>query len=111
MALKATLFKVQLVNYGARAADIWWQQNRDKLARQSNLAVMDIPAEQVQALAGLAERSMDLQCTIDGGQAWVASERSSVEVTPPGVSARAVDRRWCQAGFSGRQCRHPSSRA
>jgi len=43
---------------------------------------MDIPAEQVQALAGLAERSMDLQCTIDGGQAWVASERSSVEVTP-----------------------------
>ena len=82
MALKATLFKVQLVNYGGRAADIWWQQNGDKLARLSNLAVMDIPAEQVRALVGLVERSMDLQCTIDGGQAWVASERASVEVTP-----------------------------
>ena len=111
MALKATLFKVQLVNYGARAADIWWQQNRDKLARQSNLSVMDIPAEQVQALAGLAERSMDLQCTIDGGRRGSQASVPASRLPPPGVSARAVDRRWCQAGFSGRQCRHPSSRA
>ena len=74
--------EVVVVNYGGRAADIWWQQNGDKLARLSNLAVMDIPADQVKALAGLVERSMDLQCTIDGGQAWVASERASVEVTP-----------------------------
>lgn len=71
-----------MVNYGGRAADIWWQQNEDKLVRLSNLVVMDIPAEQVRSLAGLADRSMDLQCTIDGGQAWVASERASVEVTP-----------------------------
>ncbi len=74
--------EVLVVNYGGRAAELWWQQIGDKLARLSNLAVMDIPSDQVRALTGLAERTMDLHCTIDGGHAWLGSARASLEITP-----------------------------
>jgi len=37
---------------------------------------------QVQALTDLVERSMDLQCTIDGGQVWISIGESTVELTP-----------------------------
>jgi uncharacterized protein YaeQ len=106
MALKATVFKAQLqisdldrryyethaltiarypselVSYGGRSADIWWQQNAAGLRRLSNLSVIDIPADQVAALTGLVERGMDLQCTLDSGHAWIGSPSASVEVTP-----------------------------
>jgi uncharacterized protein YaeQ len=73
---------VVVVSYGGRSADIWWQQNADKLERLSNLSVIDIPADQVAALTGLVERGMDLQCTLDGGHIWIGSPSASVEVTP-----------------------------
>jgi uncharacterized protein YaeQ len=71
-----------VVSYGGRSADIWWRQNAPRLERLSNLAVIDIPADQVQALTGLVGRGMDLQCTIDGGHVWIASPDASVEITP-----------------------------
>lgn len=74
--------EVVVVSYSGRSADVWWEQIGEKLARLPNLAVMDIPAHQVRVLARLAQRNMDLQCTIDGGQIWIASERAGAEVTP-----------------------------
>lgn len=74
--------EVVLVNYGGRAADIWWQQNAGRLAQLSNLTVMDIPAEQVRALTALVARTMELQCTIEDAHAWLGSDRASVEITP-----------------------------
>lgn len=73
---------VVVISYGGRSADIWWQQNADKLERLSNLSVIDIPADQVAALTGLVERGMDLQCTLDGGHIWIGSPSASIEVTP-----------------------------
>ena len=74
--------EVVVVGYGGRSADIWWRQNAPRLERLSNLAVIDIPGDQVQALTGLVGRGMDLQCTIDGGHVWIGSPDASVEVTP-----------------------------
>jgi len=48
----------------SHAADIWWRGIETKLTRLSNLSVWRIPAEQSQELAQLAQRTMQLQATI-----------------------------------------------
>ena len=74
--------EVVVINYGGRAADIWWQQNARALARLDNLRVLDLPAEGVRELAGLAARNMALQCTIDGGDVWIGNTGHSASLTP-----------------------------
>jgi len=66
----------------SHAALIWWAGVQAKLARLSNLAVWHLPAEQSQALARLAARSMSLQVTVQEGQVWVGDAQTSVEVHP-----------------------------
>jgi uncharacterized protein YaeQ len=74
--------KVMVVGYGGRAVDVWWSQNRDRLERQTNLTVINLQVAGTQALAALAGRSMDLQCTIQDGQVWVANGEESVLIEP-----------------------------
>lgn len=61
-------------------AHIWWNQTGSRIERAKNLAVIQVPAEASQALAALAERSMQLQCTIQDGQIWMTSGDKSVEI-------------------------------
>ena len=55
---------VLVYSYGGRAAQLWWQQVSDKLARSNKLTVIDLPQAGTRALAGLAARNMQLQFTI-----------------------------------------------
>ena len=73
--------RVVIVSYG-RAADIWWQGVRDKLARQDKLTVLNLPADAAPALATLTARSMRLQFTIQDGQVWVTDGERTVQVEP-----------------------------
>lgn len=73
--------QVVVISYG-RAADIWWNQNRAKLARLSNLTVISLPVAGTQALAALASRTMQLQCTIQEGQAWMTGESGEAQIEP-----------------------------
>lgn len=66
--------------YGGRVADIWWEQSHSKLDRVQNLGVIRLPAETTQALAGLARRTMRLNCTIQDGQVWLADQNSTLLV-------------------------------
>ncbi|MDB6137615.1 MAG: hypothetical protein JWO94_687 [Verrucomicrobiaceae bacterium] len=59
----------------------WWGKAAPKLARTSNLTVWQIPAEQSQQLAALAERGMNVQITIQDGMMYVEAGGQSVEVT------------------------------
>ena len=61
---------------------MWWAGLSGKVARLSNLAVWQWPADQSQALAGMAQRSMQLQVTVQDGQLWVGDGRQSVELQP-----------------------------
>ena len=74
--------KVVIVSYGSRSADVWWEQNRDKLTRLENLAVYRVPYETSQALGAMAERTMRLQCTVQDGQVWITNSRETVHVEP-----------------------------
>ena len=74
--------KVFVYSYGGHAAELWWQQVGDKLARSHNLTVIVLPQAGTRALAGLAARNMQLQVTIQDGQVWVADDRESVQLDP-----------------------------
>lgn len=74
--------QVVVLSYGGRGADIWWQQNAAKLQGQKNLRVLSLSPADGAALAGLAERTMRLQCTIQEGVVWLGGEGEYVEVAP-----------------------------
>ena len=66
--------------YGGRVADMWFAQNSTQFERQKNLAIINLPVESTKALAKLAQRSMNLQCTIQDGQVWLSDGETSVQV-------------------------------
>ncbi len=49
------------------AAEIWWRGIETKLSRLEKLEVWRVPAAEAQGLAALAQRSMQLQATIQEG--------------------------------------------
>ena len=73
--------RVTIYCYGS-AADIWWAGIRNKLTRLQNLSVWQIPAAQAQALAALAQRSMQWQLTVQDGHTWLSSGDQSLELLP-----------------------------
>jgi uncharacterized protein YaeQ len=80
--------QVVVISYG-RAAPIWWNENRDKLQRLENLTVLNLPPEATQALAALASRTMQLQCTLQEGHAMVTSEAGMIAIEPAILHGRA----------------------
>jgi len=74
--------KVVVISYGGRAADIWWRENAEKLATQSNLRVLALSSGEGQALARLVARTMRLQCTVQDGVIWLGNETQHIELRP-----------------------------
>ncbi len=74
--------EVVVISYAGRGSELWWQQNKANFERLRNLRALDLDPAEVQALTELVERSMDLQCTIDGGQIWIGTGSTTVELTP-----------------------------
>ncbi len=73
---------VCLYIYGGRNAELWWSRNSTSLQRHNNLTVIEIPEESSQELATMAQRSMQLQCTLQDGEVWVNCDDQSLSVTP-----------------------------
>lgn len=72
--------QVFIYSYGGRVADRWWDQCRSKLERIKNLSVINLPPQTSQAIARQAQRNMQLNCTIQEGQIWLADKNESVQV-------------------------------
>ncbi len=66
--------------YGGRVADMWLAQNSSQFARLTNLTIINLPVESTRAIAKLAQRNMQLQCTIQDGQVWLSDGNESVQV-------------------------------
>jgi len=66
--------------YGGRVAEMWFEQNKAKFERQKNLCIINIPLASSKELAKLAQRNMNLQCTIQDEQVWLSNGDTSVEV-------------------------------
>ena len=64
------------------AAEVWWRGIESKLTRLDKLQVWRLPADGTQALAALAERSMQLQATVQDGAITLGSANGSVHLEP-----------------------------
>ncbi|HYD95968.1 MAG TPA: YaeQ family protein [Noviherbaspirillum sp.] len=79
--LKACGRAAEVVVYSySSASQVWWNQIAGKLARARNLRVVNLPASASQALAALANRTMQLQCTVQEGQVWLSSGDQTVHL-------------------------------
>lgn len=74
--------EVVLVNYGGRATDVWWEQNKNALTRMDKLTVLRLPDEAGEALTALANRTMRLQCTVQDGQVWITDGQHTAHIEP-----------------------------
>jgi uncharacterized protein YaeQ len=72
--------QVCVYTYGGRIAEQWWEENRAKLARLSNLAVINLPPDASRVLTQLAQRTMRVQCAIQEGQIWIGDGNGSVPI-------------------------------
>jgi uncharacterized protein YaeQ len=68
---------VMVYSYSA-TSHIWFKQLATKLDRAKNLSVMNIPAEASAQLQALAQRNMQLQCTIQDGQIYLTDSVTTV---------------------------------
>ena len=73
--------RVSVYSFSA-STSTWWSGIATKLTRARNLTVWQIPAEQSAALSALAQRSMELQVTVQDGAIWVGDGTRSLEVAP-----------------------------
>jgi uncharacterized protein YaeQ len=64
----------------AQSTPVWWAGVKNKLTRTTRLEVWQLPADQSQALAALAQRSMQLQVQVQDGTVWCSSGEASVEL-------------------------------
>ncbi|MRV72190.1 hypothetical protein GJ700_10735 [Duganella sp. FT92W] len=79
--LKAAGRSEQVVVYSYSATShVWWKPLANKIDRAKNVSVVNIPAEASAALEKMAQRSMQLQCTIQDGQIWLTDGTETVLV-------------------------------
>ncbi|MGE5863773.1 MAG: YaeQ family protein [Rhizobacter sp.] len=66
----------------ASSTPVWWSGIATKITRARNLTIWQVPPDQSQALAELAQRTMQLQVTVQDGTVWIGDGQRSVEITP-----------------------------
>jgi uncharacterized protein YaeQ len=71
--------KVIIYSYSSNSS-IWWGQIGSRIERAKNLTVFNLPSATSLALAQLAQRSMQLQCTIQDGQIWITGNDETVQI-------------------------------
>ena len=64
------------------AAEVWWRGMESKLSRPQNLRVYRVPTLASQALIPLAQRSMQLQATIQEGVLTLGDAGTTVDIEP-----------------------------
>lgn len=70
---------VKVYCFNTKAAT-WWKQGQNKLAAL-NASIYRFDWEEIQALAALVQRTMDMSITISGDSAYVATDQGECEVS------------------------------
>jgi len=72
--------QVSIYCYSGHGAEIWWQQIEAQLQRFDHLRVFNLDASAMEALANLANRSMDLSAFIQDQGLTVSDGENSVSI-------------------------------
>ncbi len=67
--------------YGDRAAPVWFEQNKTVIRRFDNLHIISVSDESVEAMAGIVERTMTLQCLMQDGAVMLSHSQGSMDIT------------------------------
>ncbi len=70
---------VKVYSFNSKS-DVWWAQGQAKFS-QLKASFFRFQSQDIQALAGLVERTMDLSVTITGNSAYVATALGECEVS------------------------------
>ena len=79
--------RVSVLSYSA-STPIWWAGIANKVGRAANIEAWQIEVGQSQALAALAQRTMQLQLSVQDGTCWLGDGQSSIEITPLRLNPR-----------------------
>ncbi|HTY04325.1 MAG TPA: YaeQ family protein [Rhodocyclaceae bacterium] len=79
--------EVVVLAYGGRAMDAWWAKEGPALSKLGNLRVLSVDEGQSAALANLAERGMQFQCTIQESQSWWHAADGTLLIEPREMKA------------------------
>lgn len=82
--------EVDVLAYGGRAVDLWWDDAKKTLERQERLEVRDVPVEASRALAQMASRSMRIQVTIHDGHLSITDHATAIGTELRVLKARAA---------------------
>ena len=74
--------KAIVLAYEDNAANVWWQQNQNKIATYQNVSVLFIPNAIADILPKSLSRTMQWQCTLEGEQMWLSIGEDTIEITP-----------------------------
>ena len=72
--------EVKIYTYQGRLVAPWLEKIRPLMKRFEKLSIWDIDPKYSQALSELAERSIDIQCTVDEQNIWVSDGDSMLEI-------------------------------
>ena len=72
--------KVIVIAYGGKSMEAWWLKEGAAIARIRHVRVFALDDETSGALTALADRNMQLQCTVQDGQAWITNGPETVLV-------------------------------
>ena len=72
--------QVALFTYNDKQAAPWWQLMEKHFARHKNLSVYHIHSEDGEALSSLANKSMELQVSIQDGEVFITSGEQSIQL-------------------------------
>lgn len=70
---------VKVYSFNSKS-DVWWDQARTKYS-ELRASVFRFPWDQIQSLAALVQRTMDLSITITGDSAYVATQSGECELS------------------------------
>jgi len=73
---------VIIYTYKEGSSAIWWQNKRTKFSLLKNLSVISLPAQALEDLASMIDRTMEWQCTIQDRHVWIANSDRTVEFDP-----------------------------
>lgn len=73
--------QMRIYSYQNGMFDNWWKKDQNNLNARKNLEIFTVDETVMETLAGLVTRQMQIQCTIQDGQAWFNLGTESIEVS------------------------------
>lgn len=73
---------IVIIVYAKRNIEQWQKETAELLEKKQNITVLQLPVEKTQELAKLANRTMLINCIIEGDQISLMNEQAAVTIEP-----------------------------